>query len=118
VHDESAILIFNKNAAKKNNTGREVGMRKHLGAAFGALDMRRKRKQAAVESTQKARVGKPDYFTDEAHYAFAYALRVARIIDEDIAQLIVEAKDDGILSLNDATKALRQFSATDNSKPV
>jgi hypothetical protein len=95
---------------------REVVMRKHLGAAFDVLDFRRKVKKPVEKSRSKGK--ESAYFVDEAQYAYAYALRVARIIDDDVAQLIVEAKDDGILTLNDATHALRQFSAADPGKPL
>jgi transcription initiation factor TFIIIB Brf1 subunit/transcription initiation factor TFIIB len=47
---------------------------------------------------------------DREAYEFAYALYLARQVDREAADLIVQAAEAGLMQINEATAVLRQLS--------
>ncbi len=47
---------------------------------------------------------------DREAYEFAYALYLAREVDRDAAQMIVEAAEVGVIQINEATALLTEIS--------
>ncbi len=52
---------------------------------------------------------------DREAFEFAYALYLARQVDREAAQLIVQAAEAGLIQINEATDLLMQLSRQDAS---